>query len=109
MRWRKKIYHGPRIGDLRVRKHFALFPVRIGVFTVWLEFYYQVDKCWHVHGGFAGARWKGEYTSFDLQSSVNYITSTYEPYKYIRSLRLYRDTSSAFGQSPWYQSKNFIE
>jgi hypothetical protein len=105
MRWRRKIQIGPRIGDIRIRKTLAWFPVKIGAFVVWLEFYYSVEKCWHVYGGFLKAKWGSEYLAFDLPSSALYLKSRHESYSYLKTKKWYRDSVRAEGHSPWYSDE----
>ncbi len=105
MRWRIKINQGPQIGDLRIQKSFALFPVKIGGFRVWLEKYYQVEKCFHINGGYLGARWIKEFASFDLTSSQNYLSTNYETFTFLKARSLYRDLTKP-GQSPWYLNQS---
>lgn len=105
MRWRIKINHGPQIGDLRIHKSFALFPVKIGAFRVWLEPHFRMEKCFHVYGGRLGAKWVEEFTSFDLPSAQNYLAANYETFTYFRARDLYRDLSHP-GQSPWYLNQS---
>lgn len=38
---KEKIDMTPKIGEIRVIKRFAIFPIRIGKVKVWLEFYYK--------------------------------------------------------------------
>ncbi|HUO57197.1 MAG TPA: hypothetical protein VMV05_03375 [bacterium] len=101
MRWRPRLYNGPRIDDVRIKRAFALFPEKVGVFKIWLESYYKVEKCWHVHGGFVGPRWHCEYTAFDPQSAAEYVATNYENYTYLKTKNLYRNLKEPIGNSPW--------
>lgn len=104
MRWRINLYRGPRIGDVRIHKSFALFPVKIGVFRVWLEPYYLVEKCFHVYGSL-GAKWVSETSFFDRASALEYMASHYETFTYLKLRRLYRDVTGLNAKSPWYQDQ----
>jgi len=39
MRW--KVQHGPQLGDRRVERLFALWPIKVDDEYVWMEFYYR--------------------------------------------------------------------
>jgi len=101
MRWRIKVYRGPRIGDVRIGKHFALFPVKIGFFRVWLESYYTVEKCFHVYGTL-GAKWMEESLFFDQASAADYVKDHYEGFTFLKIRGLYRDLLGRNANSPWY-------
>jgi hypothetical protein len=101
MRWRINVYRGPRIGDVRIHKAFALFPEKIGPFRVWLESYYSVEKCFHVYGSL-GAKWMSEYLFFDRVSALEYVAAHYETFTYLKRRDLYRDTTGLNARSPWY-------
>ncbi len=105
MRWRVNVYRGPRIGDIRIRKAFALFPVKVGAFRVWLESYYSVEKCFHVYGSL-GAKWVSENLFFDRPSALEYMASHYETFTYLKLRKLYRDVTGLNARSPWYLDQN---
>ena len=104
MRWRIKVYRGPRIGDVRLRKSFAFFPAKIGFFRVWLESYYKVEKCFHVYGSL-GAKWVDESLFFDRQSALDYVKEHYENFTYLKLRDLYRDVTGNGATSPWYSDR----
>ncbi len=37
MRWKTKV--DPKVGDITVKKKFALFPTEVNEYTIWLEYY----------------------------------------------------------------------
>ncbi len=104
MRWRIKVYRGPRIGDVRIRKGFSLFPAKIGFFRVWLESYYSVEKCFHVYGTL-GAKWVSESSFFDHPSALDYVKEHYEGFTYLKPRDLYRDLTGNSATSPWYSDR----
>jgi hypothetical protein len=108
MRWRKRIYSGPRIGDLRIQKSFALFPLSIGGFKVWAETYFVVQKCFHLSGPL-GARWVEEYRAFDQISCEDYLAAHYASHSHLKAKNLYRDLKEIEGTSPWYPSQPINE
>ena len=101
MRWRIKVYRGPRIGDVRIHKSFALFPAKVGFFRVWLESYYTVEKCFHVYGSL-GAKWMEEGLFFDRASAADYVKDHFEGFTYLKLHDLYRDVIGTNVHSPWY-------
>jgi hypothetical protein len=101
MRWRIKVYRGPRIGDVRIHRHLAVFPAKIGFFRVWLEHYYSVEKCYHVYGSL-GAKWMSESLFFDRASAGDYVKDHYEGFTYLKIRDLYRDITGLNARSPWY-------
>lgn len=54
MRWKVKTWQGPRIGDRKESKRFALLPTEIDGEWVWFEYYWEV-KVWTELGCYAGS------------------------------------------------------
>lgn len=102
MRWRVGVNRGPRLGDIRVRKVFAYFPVKIGFFRVWLENYYVVERCYHVYG-VLGGRWIEESLFFDKVSALDYVKEHFERFIYLKRRDIFRDVMGTQARSPWYQ------
>ena len=100
MRWRIRVYRGPRVGDVRIHRTFALFPVKVGFFRVWLEPVYSVEKCFHVYGPL-GAKWMAEGRFFDRGSALDYVKEHYEGFTYLKIRDLYRDLLGNNARSPW--------
>ena len=101
MRWRIKVDLKQRLGDLRIRRRFAFLPMKVGGFKAWLEPVFSVQRCYHVYGGFLGAKWVEEYRAFNKEECFEFLCSFYESPAYVKSLDLYRVRSSEPG-SPWY-------
>ena len=101
MRWRVYEHKGVHVGDLRVRKHFALFPVRVGGFQVWLEFYHSVERCYHVYGGFIGSKWLIEHNAFQQEECFQFLSFHYQPHSYVKSQKLFRQPPEADFGGPW--------
>ncbi|HVZ79749.1 MAG TPA: hypothetical protein VHE12_02980 [bacterium] len=102
MRWRIKVDLKQRLGDLRIRRRFAFFPAKVGGFKAWLEPFYCVEKCYHVYGGFLGARWGEEYRAFKKEECFEFLRSFYETPAYLKKLGLYRMGPGSEPGSPWY-------
>ena len=102
MRWRVAVNRGPRLGDVRVRQPFALFPLKIGFFRVWLERYYVVERCYHVYG-VLGGRWGNEGVFFDKASALDYVKEHFDRYVYLKRRDIFRDVMGSHAKSPWYQ------
>ena len=102
MRWRVGINRGPRLGDVRVRRAFAFFPVKIGFFRVWLESYYTVEKCYHVYGSLGG-KWVDQGLFFDRPSALDHVKEHYGGHTYLKRRDIFRDVLGTHAKSPWYQ------
>jgi hypothetical protein len=96
------VNRGPRLGDVRVRTAFAFFPVKIGFFRVWLEHYYEVEKCYHVYGALGG-RWVSQSLFFDRESALDYMKEHYDRFVYLKRRDIFRDVMGTQAKSPWYQ------
>ncbi len=101
MRWRIGLYKGPRIGDKRIQRHFAFFPVKIGGFQLWFEPYYTVESCAHVYGGALGAKWLEEHKVFREQDCLVYLREHHAGLTFLPGLRLFRVPLGAEVESPW--------
>lgn len=101
MRWRIKVYKGPHLGDIRIKKCFALFPVKIGGFVAWLEAYQAVERCYHVYGWPFGAKWVVEHKAFQREECFHFLSAHFESYPYVSSQKLFRHLPGSGPASPW--------
>jgi len=106
MRWRGNFNYGPWPGDLRIRRYFAFFPVTVGGFKVWLEFYYCVEECFHVYGGTLGGKWNVKYRGFQKEDCFHFLSNGYEPLTFLGSKNLFRTPPHGQDESPWYGNQS---
>ncbi|HVZ79764.1 MAG TPA: hypothetical protein VHE12_03055 [bacterium] len=91
MRWRIRGWRAPRVGDYRIQRSFAWFPVPVGGFQVWFERYYSVQRCWYIYEGLLGAEWTREFLSLELRPALDYLKAQHGDLTYMRSQNLYRN------------------